>query len=120
MAAKDAILAEVPAVSEAPPHLAGENLQRAAPGDLEEEIEMIYEELASLTNYRSESRKTAALAARLEALRRRLRSLQEEEVRRLSEAASRDRPRRHEEVDQLLKDYGYIARPDPTLPASDS
>jgi uncharacterized protein YqgQ len=120
MGAKDAALAEVPAVIEAPSHLASENLHRAAPSDLEEEIEMIYEELASLANYRAESRPTAALAARTEALRRRLRSLQEEDVRRLSEAASRDRPRRHEEVDQLLKEYGYIARPDPTLPASDS
>ncbi|HLM74013.1 MAG TPA: N-6 DNA methylase, partial [Polyangiaceae bacterium] len=99
MGAKDAALAEVPAVIEAPSHLASENLHRAAPSDLEEEIEMISEELASLSNFRAESRPTAALAARAEAQRQRLRALQEEDVRRLSEAASRDRPKRHEEVD---------------------
>lgn len=81
---------------------------------------MIYEELASLSSYGAESRPTAALAARAEDRRRRLRILQEEDVRRLSEAASRDRPRRHEEVDQLLKEYGYTPRPNSTLPASDS
>jgi hypothetical protein len=119
-AAKDAVLADVPAVSEVPPRLSGDGLRRAATSDIDEEIEMIYEELASLSAYRSETRPTPALTARAEAQRRRLRALQEEEVRRLSDASSKDRPRRHEEVDRLLKEYGYTARPDPTLPASDS
>lgn len=120
LAAMDDSLAEMPAVSEATSNWTGENLKRLSSSDLEEEIEMIYEELASLSSYGAESRPTAALAARAEDRRRRLRILQEEDVRRLSEAASRDRPRRHEEVDQLLKEYGYTPRPNSTLPASDS
>lgn len=120
LAAEDAALADMPAITELPPHLSGEGLAQASMADLEEEIEMIYEELASLATYRADARPTPALASRAEAQRRRLRALQEEQVRRFSEAASRDRPRRHEEVAELLKEYGYIARPDPALPASDS
>jgi hypothetical protein len=84
LAAEDGLLADLPALQGLTGHLASARLSQLAYEDLEQEIEMLYEERASLYNFRSERGSTPALESRAKVVDDRLEQLQEEEAQRVS------------------------------------
>lgn len=95
------------------------------PRDVEEEIAMLYEELAGLDVLRAEHGATVELEARAGERSRRLRALQERQAQAIS-AAFRERflmppedgPDMLERVSRLLEEYGDSPRPDPASDAA--
>jgi hypothetical protein len=114
LAVEDGALSALPALEVLTGHLAAERLVQLSGEQLEEEIAMLYEELASLSNLRSELKSTKALEERVNAQQRRLRKLQDEEARRISEyydsqlsLPSEREPALIEEASRLLQRYGH-------------
>lgn len=126
LATSDSALADVPALEEPSRPLAPERLPALSPENLEVEIEMAYEELASLDNYRDDTGSTPALTARAAAQVRLLHTLEEEEVRRMSATyraklllPPEDGPDLLDRAAQLLEEYGYTPGSDPSVSKDD-